>query len=169
MVTDFQERLRQIREAKDRELQDRKQQQAARGSDRTSALELRMDHRRNVEKIIQEYADRFMSEVPSFSLSKSFFEGKYKLELRCEDVLMDDEGRVEKYFSRITFLIDPRPAQNTLALTCKKTVLNRDQEGTSSTVDVSKESLANFREFLESQFCDFAAVYFSGQYQASSN
>ncbi|MFH0944279.1 MAG: hypothetical protein V2A76_03700 [Planctomycetota bacterium] len=169
MVTDFQDRLRQIREAKTRELEDQAASKPADSLDCPSVLELRIDHRERIEKVILDYAKRFISEVPAFSLSKSFFEGKYKIEVRCEDLLIRDGGQLRKGFSRITFLIDPEASHTALPVNCKKTVRSRDQEGASTGVEASDESREEFRGFVDDQFCEFASNYFAGQRLPTSN
>ena len=169
MVTDFQERLRQIREARDRELKDQTDSVPTDSLDHPSLLELRIDHREKIEKVVLDYADRFINEVPAFTRSKSFFEGKYKIEVRCEDLQIDDRGKLGKNFSRITFLIDPEAPHTALPVTCKKTVRSRDNDGGSTAVESSAESLEEFRTFVDDQFCQFASVYFAGQAIPTSN
>lgn len=166
MVTDFQERLRQIREAKDRESQAKRARESAAETDRYQRLEMRFDRREKIEKIIEEFSDTFMAEVPTFERSKSFFEGKYKIEVSSDELALDPGSRVVKQFSRVTFLLDPRPevvkATDSIQIRCKKTVRNRDLESTALVVDASEESLDLVRQFVQEQFFGFAAEYFSG-------
>lgn len=166
MVTDFQDRLRQLRAEKDRETQEKREQDSS-PEDRLSSFEVRFDHREKIEKVILGFGEKFLVEVPSFSLSKSFFEGKYKIELTCDDLLIDEQGHVDKYFSRITFFLDPSTWPVAMELGCKKTVRNRDQESATLSVEATEESLASLQTFVEEQFFQFASTYFSNSLSAA--
>lgn len=163
MVTDFQKRLREIREAKDRESAERRAEEDAKARDRFREIESRFDRRERLEGIIEEYARNFVGEVPSFSVRKSFFEGKYRIEVSGEDFVVDEAGTPRKQFSRIAFFLDPRPqaaAEGSLEVQCKKTVRSRDLESASVTVPPDDEGLEAFERFVEGQFFEFANAYF---------
>ncbi len=177
MVTDFQDRLRQIREAKDRELRQQREARSTADQDRFTRMVLRFVHREKIERIIADLCDNFMQEVPSFRLSKSFFEAKYKIEIHTDDLLIGEGGRVDKFFSRITFLLDTKPgtqglgdeALGRLQVRCKKTVRNRDLESAMVEVDCSPESVSAFRQFAQEQFLEFAGEYFSSLHRAPTH
>lgn len=171
MVTDFQKRLREIREAKDREVRARQAEDLATAHDRFAAIEHRFDRREKIVKVVEEHADNFAAEVEAFSRSKSFFEGMYQLEVSGDEILLDEAGTLVKRFSRITFLLDPKPAGvsgvpdcdgESVLVRCKKVVRNRDLESASHLVESPDESLDDFRRFVEEQFLEFADAYFSG-------
>lgn len=161
MVTDFQERLRQLREAKDRETQEERRQTLTASSERHAELENRFDRLEQVEKIIEQFSDNFMAVVPAFTRTKSFFEGMYKVETHSDDLTLGNDGHVTKHFSRITFLLDTHGASGQIVARCKKTVRNRDLESTSFAIDASADGLESFRRFSDEQFIDFANLYFS--------
>jgi len=162
MVTDFEERLRQIREAKARETEQQRLQANELASERHAFLASRFDRREQVEKAIAEFGDKFMDVVPAFQRTKSFFEGMYKIEVSSDEVVVGDGGKVSKLFSRITFLIDTRATDGRIEVRCKKTVRNRDLESTTNTVDVTPDALEAFRKFADEQFIEFAGMYFAG-------
>ncbi len=169
MVTDFQERLRRIREEKDQESKQQREANAVAELARVTRIEHRIDRREKVERIITEYIDKFTAELPVFRRNKSFFEGKYKIEVFNDDLVLGASSHVEKYFSRITFLIDPSPApvspdavedHDRIHVRCKKTVRNRDIDSAVVNLSGSDESFESLRQFLEEQFFEFAGAYF---------
>lgn len=123
--------------------------------------------------MIEAFVGSFLEEVPGFSRSKSFFEGNYKIELSCDDVLLDEGGRVVKNFSRFTFLLDPKPeiesAPNAILLRCKKTVRNWDLESTQEVVEDAAESVTALEAFVQAQLFEFAGQYFSDAPHASAS
>ena len=96
MVTDFQDRLRQIREEQDQAQRQARAAEAERELARASAVELRLERREQLEHVIDEYAQKFSGEVVGFVRTKSFFEGKYRIELHCDEVLFDAQGHLGK-------------------------------------------------------------------------
>ena len=162
MVTDFQERLRQIREERDRESRAKRDVEAALNLERLNALEQRFDRREQIERTIEGFASKFISEVPTFERTKSFFEGKYQIEVSTDDLLVDEHGSPQKLFSRIAFLIDTLVDAGQLTVVCKKTVRNRDQDPGSARVGISSTNIDEFARFAEQQFFEFADAYFSG-------
>lgn len=162
MVTDFQDRLRQIREQRDRETRAKQEVEAAANQERRSAIEERFDRREKIEAVIDALAAKFIHEVGAFSRSKSFFEGKYKIEVGHEDLLVDEQGHPQKLFSRLAFLIDTTTPES-IRVAVKKTVRNRDQESVQTEVGATPEAVAEFEQFSENQFFGFADLYFAGQ------
>ncbi len=160
MVTDFQDRLRQIREEKDRESQLKQAQHSAGDIDRIALLELRFDRRERIEKVIHESAESFLAELPSFTRSKSFFEGKYKIEVTGDDLMLDENSQLVKSFSRVMFLLDPN-ADGQIRIQCRKTAHNRDLESATHVVRDEPDALERFQVFVEDQFVSFANAYFS--------
>lgn len=169
MVTDFEERLRQIREAKSRESAEQQRQSEEQSLERHLELENRFDRREQIEKAIEQYGDKFMEVVPAFARSKSFFEGMYKIEVSNDEVFVGDQGKVTKLFSRVTFLIDTQSPDGRIVVRCKKTVRNRDLESTMCRIERTPEALDEFRQFAEQQFFDFASSFFSGRASASTH
>ena len=162
MVTDFEERLRQIREAKHRESEQLKRDDVAHAGERHAELASRFDRREKVEKSLEHCAEKFIGLVPSFSKHKSFFEGMYKIEVHSDDLVVGDGGKVSKQFSRVTFLIDVQSPDGRIGVRCKKTVRNRDLESASFLIERGSEALEAFASFAEEQFIEFAGEYFSG-------
>jgi len=162
MVTDFEDRLRQIREAKHRESEQQKQHDSAVTLERQAELASRFDRREQVEKAIATYGDKFMALVPTFTRQKSFFEGMYKIEVHSDEMFVADSGKVVKHFSRVTFLIDTQSTDGRIVVRTKKTSRNRDLESSSYVVEPGEESLEGFKRFAEDQYIEFAGAYFSG-------
>jgi hypothetical protein len=159
MVTDFQERLRQIREQQDQATRQARAAETERDLARASAVELRLERREHLEQVIDEYAQKFGGEVPGFDHSKSFFEGKYQIELHCDEILIDAQGHLGKFFSRLTFLLDIRPDVGAINVQVKKTVTNGDRDPSSFTVEYGTSDLSGFRLFVEEQFVEFAGDF----------
>jgi hypothetical protein len=162
MVTDFEERLRQIREAKSRESEANKRSQLERESERHAELATRFDRRERIENTILELADKFMEVVTTFQRTKSFFEGMYEIQISADEVVIGESGTMRKLFSRITFLIDTHAHDGSIGVRCKKTVRNRDLESAQAMVDPSDDALVAFRGFADAQFIEFAGEYFAG-------
>lgn len=162
MVTDFEDRLRQIRAERDRETRAKQEEVAAANQQRLSTIEQRFDRREKIETAIVALAERFIGEVQAFAQTKSFFEGKYKIEVAHEDLIVDEAGMPQKLFSRIAFLLDTTSTDGTIHVAVKKTVRNRDQDGVNTSVDTSSASMEDFTRFTEEQFFGFADTYFTG-------
>ena len=171
MVTDFQKKLRELREAKDREVQARRAEDDAASSDRIAELEHRFDQRERIARVIEDHAENFTAELDTFALSKSFFEGMYQLAVSGDELLLDDSGAVVKSFSRIAFLLDPRAgdeleAGDTIHVRCKKTVRNRDLESSTHVVAEGEDAFDAFQSYVEDEFFGFANAYLSDERQA---
>jgi hypothetical protein len=160
MVTDFQDKLRKIRESKSRESQERRAMDSMAHLEHYHRVEFRHDRRELIEQVIEEYGAKFMAELPSFSRSKSFFEGKYKIEFSNDDLRVGAEGSLDKFFSRITFLLDIPSDSDVIHVRCKTIVLNQDLDSTATSVPFEGE-LEAFRKFSEEQFFQFADAYFT--------
>jgi len=168
MVTDFQDKLRKIRESRTRESQEKREASSVADVEHFSRVESRLLRREEIERTIAEYGEKFIAEVPSFTRSKSFFEGKYKIEFSCEDLRIAAEGAVGKFFSRITFLLDIQTETDLIHVRCKKTVFNKDLESTTTTIAVADPEITDFRNFTEEQFFHFADAYFTASPDAPS-
>jgi len=171
MVTDFQKKLRELREAKDREVQARRAEDDAAKTDRIAVLEHRFDQREKIVRVVEDHADNFTAELDAFARSKSFFEGMYQIVVSGDELLLDDSGAVLKSFSRIAFLLDPRPAPDdetgdSIHVRCKKTVRNRDLESSTHVVGDSESEHVAFQQFVEDEFFAFAGAYLSDSRQA---
>lgn len=167
MVTDFEDRLRQIREAKHRESEAQKRAQSALENERHVELANRIDRLEHVEAMLVELSDKFMEVVPTFQRSKSFFEGMYEIQVGSDEVVIGDGGlgegaKMRKLFSRITFLLDTHAADGRIGVRCKKTVRNRDLESTVANIEPAPTPLDPFRAFADEQFIEFAEAYFAG-------
>lgn len=167
MVTDFEERLRQIREAKHRESEAQRLAQSALENERHVELTNRIDRLAQVEATVVELSDKFMEVVPSFQRSKSFFEGMYEIQVGSDEVVIGENAKMKKLFSRITFLLDTHAADGRIGVRCKKTVRNRDLESTVATIEPPPASLDEFRTFADEQFIDFAGTYFQNATSAA--
>ena len=118
------------------------------------------DPDRRVEAVIEEFVKNFQTEAPSFVLTRGFFEGKYMLALRLDEQLLDEEGQLARYFSRVIFLLDPHLDEDFFAMQVKKTIRNRDLETRSRTAEMNDTGRDEFASFIEEQFLEFAEQYF---------
>ncbi len=159
MVTDFQERLRQIREEQDQATRQARAAETARDLARASEVESRLQRREELERVIDEYARKFADEVPGFDRSKSFFEGKYQIELHCDELLFEAQGQLKKVFSRLAFLLEIRADVGAIHVQVKKTVVNGDRDPDAYTIEYGTADLSGFRRFVEEQFMRFAADF----------
>jgi hypothetical protein len=169
MVTDFEERLRQIREAKNRESEAQKRAQNALENERHVELANRMDRLAQVEATLVELSDKFMEVVPAFQRTKSFFEGMYEVQVGNDEVVIGENAKMRKLFSRITFLIDTHAADGRIGIRCKKTVRNRDLESTVASIDPAPATLEGFRTFVDEQFIEFAGAFFGSATPATKS
>ena len=160
MSSAFKDKLRKIREtsAKRSEVQLRlRSDEDLHRSQRTVHA---FEFREGIEAVIEDFAKNLQSEVPGFVLTRGFFEGKYMLALRLDEELRDDQGRPQRAFSRLMFLLDPHADSDRFVVQAKKTIRNRDLETATSTGPMSPEGQAEFARFVEAQFLDFAESYF---------
>ena len=160
MSSAFKDKLRKIRDASEKRsgesLRQRSDEDLARSQRTVHAFEFR----EGVEAVIEDLTKNFQSEAPGFVLTRGFFEGKYMLALRCDEELLDADGKPARYFSRLMFLLDPHGENDTFALTAKKTIRNRDMESGGSSGPMNDAGKAELGKFIETQFLDFAERYF---------
>ena len=160
MSSAFKDKLRKIREtsAKRSEVQLRlRSDEDLQRSQRTVHA---FEFRESVEAVIEDFAKNLSAEVPGFVLTRGFFEGKYMLALRLDEELRDDQGRPQRAFSRLMFLLDPHADDGRFVVQAKKTIRSRDLETGSTTGTMSPEGQAEFARFVEAQYLDFAESYF---------
>ena len=79
------------------------------------------EFREGIEAVIEDFAKNLQSEVPGFVLTRGFFEGKYMLALRLDEELRDEQGRPQRAFSRLMFLLDPHADSDRFVVQAKKT------------------------------------------------
>lgn len=160
MSSAFKDKLRQIRDASAKRseihLRLRSDEDLVRSQRTVQAFEFR----EGLEAVIEEFVKNFQTEAPAFVLTRGFFEGKYMLALRLDEQLLDAEGRIGRYFSRVIFLLDPHLDENFFAMQVKKTIRNRDLETSSRTAEMNDTGREEFAAFIEQQFLQFAEQYF---------
>ena len=160
MSSAFKDKLKKIRDASAKRseihLRLRSEEDLIRSQRTVHAFEFR----EGVEAVIEEFTKNFQAEAPGFVLTRGFFEGKYMLALRLDEELVNGEGRTGKYFSRLLFLMDPHPDDDSFVMQCKKTIRNRDLESDSHAGKMTPEGQAEFAAFIEAQFLAFAERYF---------
>jgi hypothetical protein len=160
MSSAFKDKLKKIRDASAKRseihLRLRSDEDLVRSQRTVRAFEFR----EAVEAVIEEFVRNFQSEAPGFVLTRGFFEGKYMLALRLDEELVNSEGRTGRYFSRLLFLLDPHSDDDRFVMQCKKTIRNRDLDTDAHTGHMSPEGRAEFSNFIEAQFLDFAEHYF---------
>ena len=119
------------------------------------------EFRERVEGLIEEFAQNLEAEAPGFALSRGFYESKYMLALRLNEELADADGLVDRYFSRLMFLLSPDLDEQQFHLQCRKTIRNRDLESASLEQPMTEVGLVAVSTFIETQFIAFAEAYFA--------
>jgi hypothetical protein len=82
------------------------------------------------------------------------------LALRLDEQLVDGDGRLGSYFSRLVFLLDPHSSEGTFGIQCRKTIRNRDLETCSHATTMDAVGRLELDSFIETQFLSFAEGYF---------
>lgn len=160
MTSRFQDKLKEIRDQSARRNEASHKVRSLEDMARSQKTVRAFEYREKVEQVIEDLVANFVLEAPGFVLSRGFFEGKYMLALRTDEQLMDENGRVGHYFSRVIFLLAPHSEDDSFEIQCRKTIRNRDMETQSRTAAMATEALPEISEFIEEQFLGFARVYF---------
>jgi len=160
MSSAFKDKLRKIRDASAKRSEIHLRLRSDEDLERSQRTVQAFEFRESVEAVIEEFVKNFQTEAPGFVLTRGFFEGKYMLALRLDEELLDADGRLGRYFSRVIFLLDPHLDEDFFAMQTKKTIRNRDRETTSQTGEMNDGGKAEFATFIEAQFIEFAEQYF---------
>lgn len=160
MTNQFQDKLKEIRDASARRSEASHKERSLEDMARSQKTVRAFEYRERVEQLIEDMVGKFLDEAPGFVLSRGFYEGKYMLALRLDEQLMDENGRIGHYFSRLIFLLAPHSEDDSFEIQCRKTVRNRDGETQNRTGPMTTEALTELGEFIEEQFLAFARVYF---------
>ena len=160
MASRFRDKLKKIRDASQARSEASHRARTQEDIDRSEKTVRAFEYRESVEAVIEELVRNFQAEAPGFVLTRGFFEGKYMLALRLDEQLLDTNGRVDSYFSRLMFLLDPHSSDNTFGVQCRKTIRNRDMDTLSHGGAMTDDEQAGFAGFIEEQFVSFAEAYF---------
>ena len=160
MSSRFRDKLKQIRDASQKRNEVSHRARAEADIHRSQQTVAAFEYREQLEAVIEDFVQNFLTEAPGFSLTRGFFEGKYMLAMRLEEQLLDADGRVDGYFSRLMFLLDPHTEDNSFGMQCRKTIRNKDLETTSQTAEMDASGQAQFTTFIETSFLAFAEHYF---------
>jgi len=130
---------------------------------RKSACMVRaLDYLEEVELAIRAVLDHLGGELPSPpTLSRSTFDGRYQIAVRLDEPLTDRDGRKGRYFTRLSFLLEPRAEDNRFVIEVRSTVRERDQAGDRLEIDMTAEGLDELKVFAEARALAFAESYFS--------
>jgi hypothetical protein len=158
----FGSRLEQIRDASRR-------RRAASAAQRTEAEILKtqrmvrgFEYLEQVEAVIRSVLADLVTELPSPPvLSRSFFDGRYLFAARLEETLLDRDGRRDRYFTRLSFLLEPRSDERRFAVEAQATVRNRDLVSERFKVEMTDDGLAELKGFIEGRVLEFAEAYFA--------
>jgi len=161
MSSDFAKKLNEIRETKRNQPVPKKSTGGKDILKATSLTEKCFAYRERVQGIIEEFIDRFLAELPAFGRSKGFYEGKYCIAVMADELLVDRQGGMDKYFSRISFLLDPCGEEETFMVQCKRTVRERDLETSRFSQSFLITDMSDVHKFIEQQFLEFAEAYFT--------
>ena len=131
--------------------------------------ELFLKARDDLARFIEHLMRDFTSETPSFHVNHGFFEGKYSIALSCDELCKDHRGEVDKCFSRLNFLLDPKAADDRFEITGKLTVLNKDLPKASLRGNITDpDDNQKMREFAEAETLRFAREYYALRNPAAS-
>lgn len=117
--------------------------------------------REQMQDTIERCHRGFIEVAPMFSLDKSFYDGRYVLSSAIDEGLVDANGRQGHFFSRITFLLAPRLADELFEVECKLTVRSREMSAAQCVVRFADREIQEFHRFVQDQFCRFAETYFA--------
>jgi len=160
MTSRFQDKLKQIRDASQKRSEISHKVRAEADIHRSQLTVASFEFREQLESVIEEFVENFLTAAPGFVLTRGFFEGKYMLAMRLEENLMDASGQVDGYFSRLMFLLDPHSVDHRMGLQCRKTIRNRDLETSNLVANMDSEGQQQLSDFIETQFVAFAEGYF---------
>jgi hypothetical protein len=161
MSSAFKDKLKKIRDESARRSEITLKLRSEEDLLRTQRTVRAFEFRESVEAVIEEFFRNFQGEAPDFVLTRGFFEGKYMLALRCDEELVDTEGRQGRYYSRLMFLLNPQVEEDRFSVLAKKTIRNRDVESAQVTSAMSEDDLPELAGFVEQQFLEFAEHYFA--------
>ena len=160
MTSRFRDKLKQIRDASQKRSAQSHRERTEEDIQRSQLTVAAFEFREQLEAVIDDFVANFHTEAPGFVLTRGFFEGKYMLALRLDEQLLDTEGRLDGYFSRLVFLLDPHSATQDFGIQCRKTIRNRDLETTNDAAPMTDEGREQLSAFIEAQFLAFAEAYF---------
>lgn len=160
MSSRFQDKLRQIRDASQKRSEVSARARTDADIQRSQKTVQAFEFRERVEAVIDEFVKNFQAEAPGFVLTRGFFEGKYMLALRADEQLLDAQGKVDRYFSRLMFLLDPHAEDDSFGAQCRKTIRNRDLETVGQTTGMNETGFEELTAFVETNFVAFAEGYF---------
>ena len=166
-MTDFREKLKEIRASE----QERQRQRVpltdhelGLDSPATHHLEVRAHLVKDLERMVSDFID----EAPTFEMGHGFFEGKYALSMSYDEPFLDEARGLRKYFSRISFLLDPCASDGTFSMTAKITVRDRDLPKAIEAGNLDRiEDVDRLKKFAEAQMLRFAGEYFASRPQAA--
>jgi len=160
-MTDFREKLREIRASEEERQRHRvplTDHELGLDSPATHRLEVRAHLVRDLENMLAE----FIAEAPTFEMGHGFFEGKYALSMSYDEPFLDEGRGLRKHFSRINFLLDPCSADGSFSITAKITVRDRDLPKSSDTGNLDRsDDVDRMKKFAEGQLLRFATEYFA--------
>ena len=160
MSSRFRDKLKQIRDASQKRIETSHRIRTEADIQRSQLTVAAFEYREALEAVIDDFVENFLTEAPGFALTRGFFEGKYMLALRCDEQLLDGDGRPGTYFSRLMFLLDPHSTDGTFAIQCRKTIRDKDRETTHHATTMDETGRLELEAFIETAFLDFAEHYF---------
>lgn len=160
MSSRFRDKLKQIRDASQKRSEASHKVRSEADIQRSQLTVAAFEYREQLETVIDDFVENFLTEAPGFALTRGFFEGKYMLALRFDEQLIDGDGQIGGYFSRLMFLLDPHGNEGTFGIQCRKTIRNRDLETSSHATTMDAAGRTELESFIETQFLTFAEGYF---------
>jgi len=162
-MTDFREKLREIRASEQERLRHRvplTDRELGLDSPATRRLEVRAHLVQDLERMLAD----FIAEAPTFEMGHGFFEGKYALSISYDEPFLDEARGLRKHFSRINFLLDPCSADGSFSITTKITVRDRDLPKATESGNLDRgDDVERMRKFAEAQLLRFATDYFASK------
>ncbi len=111
--------------------------------------------------VVERLADLASAMPEAPRVSRRLFDGRYQVAARIDEPLINREGALDVYFTRLAFLLEPQRERGQLAIECRATVRDRDAETMRIEVAMNEAGLAQLREFIEAQVLAFAQAYFA--------
>lgn len=159
--SNFGERLSAIRLQGKEATQARRAHQSAADVLRSQELVASYAFLGQVERAVIALFEDLAPELPSApKIARSFFDGRYQVELRFDEDLRDRQGNRTRRFSRMAFLISPDAHQGRFTVESRATARSRDLESEAWMVDMGPEGLTSLEAFLETRVLAFAQRLF---------
>ena len=130
-----------------------------RGADLTGRALAAIQHRENVEQLLQPYLDTLRDAIPELWPRRRLFDGCWVLGLEADLPCGTYKGRPYRAYSRLEYAIRIDLANDEFSVKCSTTVFDRDAES-----DVFEGSLSSLDEDALSIFIEHHCLLFATRF-----